>query len=353
MCGAAQGPHGQAAQCSSAEVEAAPSRRVPVAPVTLRDSTLGAAVALEADVGQCHGGPFPKGRHTFVLAPNAVWAWGASLNWWCWGLWDRGLGAWLLALHGSAHQEPWAHCMRWVCSPWIHHPLPQYLLIFYKSCWDIAFQVTEELSAALRLRLESGSEESEEEEEEDRDPTAALEPGQAGRSDAGEAVLERLEALEADVRFLCTELGAEKLLWSSRFLELLREQQSLRQGVSALRDPRSPHGPSRIPDPHTRSQLQERALRWDSGDGPELLGDAEEPNTIGSEGESPQVEQGKGEPVVGEGVLPPGLGMGLSALPWAAQGTLQLHVGTGRRWCHAPALGTAPASASPLLLLLC
>ncbi|KAM8997399.1 uncharacterized protein PRD47_011835 isoform 2-T2 [Ara ararauna] len=329
MCGAAQGPHGQAAQCSSAEVEAAPSRRVPVAPVTLRDSTLGAAVALEADVGQCHGGPFPKGRHTFVLAPNAVWAWGASLNWWCWGLWDRGLGAWLLALHGSAHQEPWAHCMRWVCSPWIHHPLPQYLLIFYKSCWDIAFQVTEELSAALRLRLESGSEESEEEEEEDRDPTAALEPGQAGRSDAGEAVLERLEALEADVRFLCTELGAEKLLWSSRFLELLREQQSLRQG------------------------LQERALRWDSGDGPELLGDAEEPNTIGSEGESPQVEQGKGEPVVGEGVLPPGLGMGLSALPWAAQGTLQLHVGTGRRWCHAPALGTAPASASPLLLLLC
>ncbi|KAM8997401.1 uncharacterized protein PRD47_011835 isoform 4-T4 [Ara ararauna] len=249
---------------------------------------------------------------------------------------------WLLSLSGTAL---WG--LQWLWR------LMWYLLIFYKSCWDIAFQVTEELSAALRLRLESGSEESEEEEEEDRDPTAALEPGQAGRSDAGEAVLERLEALEADVRFLCTELGAEKLLWSSRFLELLREQQSLRQGVSALRDPRSPHGPSRIPDPHTRSQLQERALRWDSGDGPELLGDAEEPNTIGSEGESPQVEQGKGEPVVGEGVLPPGLGMGLSALPWAAQGTLQLHVGTGRRWCHAPALGTAPASASPLLLLLC
>lgn len=61
-----------------------------------------------------------------------------------------------------------------------------------------------------------------------------------GRGDAGEAVLERLEALEADVRFLCTELGAEKLLWSSRFLELLREQQSLRQRVSSLQDPQIP-----------------------------------------------------------------------------------------------------------------
>lgn len=57
--------------------------------------------------------------------------------------------------------------------------------------------------------------------------------GQQRRGDGSEAVLGRLEALEADVRFLCTELGAEKLLWSSRFLELLREQQSLRQRVSA------------------------------------------------------------------------------------------------------------------------
>ncbi|OPJ71792.1 hypothetical protein AV530_020066 [Patagioenas fasciata monilis] len=56
----------------------------------------------------------------------------------------------------------------------------------------------------------------------------AVAPGQR-RGDPGEAVLERLEALEADVRFLCTELGAEKLLWSSRFLELLQEQQGLRQ----------------------------------------------------------------------------------------------------------------------------
>lgn len=67
--------------------------------------------------------------------------------------------------------------------------------------------------------------------------------GQQRRGDGSEAVLGRLEALEADVRFLCTELGAEKLLWSSRFLELLREQQSLRQRVSA------PGGASPLPPP--------------------------------------------------------------------------------------------------------
>ncbi|GAB0199492.1 hypothetical protein GRJ2_002414600 [Grus japonensis] len=96
---------------------------------------------------------------------------------------------------------------------------------------------------ALRLRLESGNEGSE---EEDGDSTSVLESGQAGaelgaraaaerqwRDDASNAVLERLEALEADVRFLCTELGAEKLLWSSRFLELLQEQQGLRQRALA------------------------------------------------------------------------------------------------------------------------
>lgn len=73
-------------------------------------------------------------------------------------------------------------------------------------------------------------------------------PGQR-RGDGSEAVLARLEALEADVRFLCTELGAEKLLWSSRFLELLREQQNLRQRVSA--GGASPRVPSDPPDPHT------------------------------------------------------------------------------------------------------
>lgn len=114
-----------------------------------------------------------------------------------------------------------------------------------------------QLGMALQLRLESGSEGSE---EEDGGSTSVLASGRSGgsparqcgcrgalvgaelgaragaewqqRGDASEAVLGRLEALESDVRFLCTELGAEKLLWSSRFLELLQEQQGLRQRVS-------------------------------------------------------------------------------------------------------------------------
>ncbi|KAM4884844.1 uncharacterized protein FYW23_012552 isoform 3-T3 [Sylvia borin] len=91
--------------------------------------------------------------------------------------------------------------------------------------------------------------------------------GQQRRGDGGEAVLGRLDALEADVRFLCTELGAEKLLWSSRFLELLREQQSLRQ------------------------RLQELPWQWNSADSPELLGEAEDQSASGSEGESPEGRQ--------------------------------------------------------------
>ncbi|KAM6045214.1 uncharacterized protein VSU04_013406 [Chlamydotis macqueenii] len=170
--------------------------------------------------------------------------------------WRRLLRAgcwWLLSLSGTALRG-----LRWL---WM---LAWYLLICYKSCWDGAFQVTEELGAALRLRLESGGEGS----EEDGGSALALESRQAAaewqrRGDAGEAVLARLEALEADVRFLCTELGAEKLLWSSRFLELLQEQQGLRQ------------------------RLQERSWRWDSGDSPELPGGAENESASGSEGESP------------------------------------------------------------------
>ncbi|XP_068015032.1 uncharacterized protein [Melanerpes formicivorus] len=161
---------------------------------------------------------------------------------------------WLLLL-----SEMILHGLQWLWR------LAWYLLICYKSCWDGAFHITEELGVALRLRLESGSEGSEEEEE-DKDSTAALEPGQAvverqRRRDPLEAVLGRLEALEADVRFLCTELGAEKLLWSSRFLELLREQQGLRQ------------------------RLQECPRRWDGSDSPELLADTEDQSTSESEGE--------------------------------------------------------------------
>ncbi|CAM4654992.1 unnamed protein product [Lepidochelys olivacea] len=57
-------------------------------------------------------------------------------------------------------------------------------------------------------------------------------PGELQRlQDASTAVLERLMGLEAEVKYVSTELRAEKLLWSSRYLELLREQQELREQV--------------------------------------------------------------------------------------------------------------------------
>ncbi|XP_069658953.1 uncharacterized protein [Haliaeetus albicilla] len=231
----------------------------------------------------------------------------------------------------------------------------RYLLFCYKSCWDGAFQVTEELGMVLRSNLESGSQGSEEEEE-DGGSTSALEPGQAVAErqrcgDASEAMLERLEALEADVRFLCTELGAEKLLWSSRFLELLQEQQGLRQ------------------------RLQERPRWWDSGDSPELLGEAEDQSASGSEGESlaghrwmeprwqpapcPGSLLGPAAPRQAEGCQPgpapscpilpsparsaelqpvprsrnqPGGSSGQAAVSWAAQGRSQSPLARGHPW---------------------
>lgn len=73
-----QGPHGQAAWPAGAEVEAAPARRVPVAPLALRDGAPGAVVALEAGVGgYCGGGgvsPFPKGLQALVSALNVACA---------------------------------------------------------------------------------------------------------------------------------------------------------------------------------------------------------------------------------------------------------------------------------------
>ncbi|XP_048182836.1 uncharacterized protein LOC125337316 isoform X3 [Corvus hawaiiensis] len=173
----------------------------------------------------------------------------------CWRRLLRAGCWWLLSLCGTA--------LRGLRGLW---SLTWVLLICYKSCWDGAFQVTEELGTALQLRLEGS------EEEEDGDSDSALEPGQTvvglqQHGDASEAMLRRLEALEADVRFLCTELGAEKLLWSSRFLELLREQQSLHQ------------------------RLQELPWQWNRGDSPELLGEAEDQSASGSEGESPEGHQ--------------------------------------------------------------
>ncbi|XP_064491586.1 uncharacterized protein LOC135402392 isoform X2 [Pseudopipra pipra] len=193
------------------------------------------------------GPPCPGGAMGRQRSPPGPW-WGRPLRAGCW---------WLLWLCGTALRG-----LRWLWSlTWV-------LLICYKSCWDSAFQVTEELGTSLQLRLEG----SEEEEEENGSSDSALEPGQPvaqwqGHGDAGEAVLERLEGLEADVRFLCTELGAEKLLWSSRFLELLREQQSLRQ------------------------RLQELPWQWNRSDSPELLGEVEDQSASGSEGESPEGRQ--------------------------------------------------------------
>ncbi|XP_071883492.1 uncharacterized protein [Anas platyrhynchos] len=185
-------------------------------------------------------------------SPPVLW-WRQLLGTGCW---------WLLSLSRTALEG-----LRWLWR------LAWYLLICYKSCWDFAFQFTEELGSVLLLRVQNSSERSEEDdEEEDRASTAALEPEGTvvelqRLREASEAALGRLEALEADVRFLCTELGAEKLLWSSRFLELLREQQGLRQ------------------------RLQE--LPWDRGDSPEVPGDVEEPNASGSEGEGPAAFRNK------------------------------------------------------------
>lgn len=97
---ALQGLHGQAARCSSTEVEAAPSCRVPVAPVALRDSAPGAAVALEAGVGQYHGAPSPRAS-THLCWLQACCEHGAH-HMGCWGLWpvgvsgpsSLGLGSW-------------------------------------------------------------------------------------------------------------------------------------------------------------------------------------------------------------------------------------------------------------------
>ncbi|XP_069731257.1 uncharacterized protein [Phaenicophaeus curvirostris] len=73
---------------------------------------------------------------------------------------------WLLSLSGMAIRG-----LRWLWK------LVWFLLICYKSCWDGAFQATEELGRALRLRLENSSEGS----EEDGDSSSALDSGQAGQ----------------------------------------------------------------------------------------------------------------------------------------------------------------------------
>ncbi|XP_069658949.1 uncharacterized protein [Haliaeetus albicilla] len=275
-----QGPHGQAAWPAGAEVEAAPARRVPVAPLALRDSALGAVVALEAGVVPAVLLQELLGRRL----PGHRGAWhGAAVESGKWQPGERGGGG------GRGFH-------------------------FCAGAWA---------GRAVAERQRCG--------------------------DASEAMLERLEALEADVRFLCTELGAEKLLWSSRFLELLQEQQGLRQ--------------------------RERPRWWDSGDSPELLGEAEDQSASGSEGESlaghrwmeprwqpapcPGSLLGPAAPRQAEGCQPgpapscpilpsparsaelqpvprsrnqPGGSSGQAAVSWAAQGRSQSPLARGHPW---------------------
>ncbi|EMP34871.1 Chromatin modification-related protein MEAF6 [Chelonia mydas] len=70
--------------------------------------------------------------------------------------------------------------------------------------------------------------------------------------DASTAVLERLMGLEAEVKYVSTELRAEKLLWSSRYLELLREQQELREQFQEW-------GRSRGPEAKDTLEMQSKA----------------------------------------------------------------------------------------------
>lgn len=55
--------------------------------------------------------------------------------------------------------------------------------------------------------------------------------------ESSSAMLGQLVGLEAEVQHISQELRAEKLLWSSRYLELLREQQELLVQVGLERKP--------------------------------------------------------------------------------------------------------------------
>lgn len=86
-----------------------------------------------------------------VTTPSSSMAGGSGAS-------AAGGGSWLKALPGSAHRELWrcgdialgsalpGEGLSPPLSPHGRHPPPQYLLICYKSCWDGAFQVTEEVT---------------------------------------------------------------------------------------------------------------------------------------------------------------------------------------------------------------
>lgn len=199
------------------------------------------------------------------------------------------------------------------------------------------------------------------------------------RSDASEAVLGRLEALEADVRFLCTELGAEKLLWSSRFLELLREQQGLRQRVSPPWSPQLPLSLLVPPTLTARPSCRSACGRGTAATAPSCWGKRRTKVPVGARERAREVAAGDvagggGWGASGRGggtcQLQAGLGQRAELQQWAAWGTHQLPPGhwevrvlgkAPRPLQQSPpgaqlgtaTLGRALAIASPLPLLLC
>lgn len=199
------------------------------------------------------------------------------------------------------------------------------------------------------------------------------------RSDASEAVLGRLEALEADVRFLCTELGAEKLLWSSRFLELLREQQGLRQRVSPPWSPQLPLSLLVPPTLTARPSCRSACGRGTAATAPSCWGKRRTKVPVGARERAREVAAGDvagggGRGASGRGggtcQLQAGLGQRAELQQWAAWGTHQLPPGhwevrvlgkAPRPLQQSPpgaqlgtaTLGRALAIASPLPLLLC
>nr|XP_025046019.1 uncharacterized protein LOC112547616 [Pelodiscus sinensis] len=141
--------------------------------------------------------------------------------------------------------------------------LVRHALFCHTVFWELTFHLLREVSAALGSWLESCSEACEEGGTHTPDPElqqAGAGPGELHH--ANPVVLDRLVGLEAEVKYVSTELRAEKLLWSSRYLELLREQQALRDWF----------------------QEWGRSRKLEAKDSLEMQSNAEAPSRAGSDG---------------------------------------------------------------------
>ncbi|XP_062818975.1 uncharacterized protein LOC134293873 isoform X2 [Anolis carolinensis] len=110
-------------------------------------------------------------------------------------------------------------------------------LLFYKLFWEVIFQLVQEGCSSVSSWLEEAGEVTQGDKTLSSPPESPR-PWETGAERHLEAqvmrlqassnvALGRLSALESGVRYLSQELRAERLLWSSRYLELLREQQGL------------------------------------------------------------------------------------------------------------------------------